>query len=83
VFLALTPVFECGRIVLAAHAGAAMRVFIVALAEYARVKEVVREEVAQPVDAAARCPRLLAVFVQAMIGDDTAIRLAVNALPKQ
>lgn len=33
----------------------------------------------QPVDAAARCPRLLAVSVQAMNGDDTAIGLAVNA----
>jgi len=37
-FLALTLVFERGRIVLAAHAGAAMRVFIVALAKYARVE---------------------------------------------
>jgi hypothetical protein len=67
--------------VLRAHARAAVCVCIVAPAEYARVGEVVREEVAQPVDAAARCPRLLAVSVQAMNGDDTAAGLAVDAPP--
>jgi hypothetical protein len=67
--------------VLRAHARAAVCVRIVAPAEYARVGEVVREEVAQPVDAAARCPRLLAMSVQAMNGDDTAVGLAVNAPP--
>jgi hypothetical protein len=58
-----------------------MCVRIVAPAEDARVGEVVREEVAQPIDAAACCPRLLAVSVQAMDGDDTAVGLAVNAPP--
>jgi hypothetical protein len=67
--------------VLRAHAQAAVCVRIVAPAEDARVRDVVWEEVAQPVDAAARCPRLLAVSVQAMDGDDTAVRLAVNAPP--
>jgi hypothetical protein len=65
--------------VLAANPRPAVRVRIVAPAEYARVGEVVREEVAQPVDAAARRPCLLAVSVQAMDGDDTAVELAANA----
>jgi hypothetical protein len=65
--------------VLAAHAGAAMHVCIVAPAEYARVGQVVREEVAQPVNAAACRPCLLAVSVQAVDGDDTAVFLAANA----
>jgi hypothetical protein len=65
--------------VLGADARAAVRVRIVAPAEYARVGEVVREEVAQPVNAAARRPCLLAVSVQAMDGDDTAVELAANA----
>jgi hypothetical protein len=38
-----------------------------------------REEVAQPVGAAAHCPCLLAVSVQAIDGDDTAVLLTVNA----
>ena len=44
-----------------------------------------REQVAQPVDAvdtvnaAARRPRLLAVPIQAVDGDDTAVELAANA----
>jgi hypothetical protein len=59
--------------VLRAHARAVLCVRIVAPAEYARVGEVAREEVAQPVDAAARCPCLLAMSVQAMDGDDTAV----------
>jgi hypothetical protein len=67
--------------VLRAHARAAVCVRVVAPAEDARVWEVVREEVAQPVDAAARCPRLLAMSVQAMNRDNTAIGLAVNAPP--
>jgi hypothetical protein len=67
--------------VLRAHARAAVCVRIVAPAEYARVGEVVREEVAQPVNAAARRPCLLAMSVQAMDGDDTAVGLAVNAPP--
>jgi hypothetical protein len=67
--------------VLRAHARAAVCVRIVALAKDARVREVVREEVAQPVDAAARCPRLLAMSVQAINGDDTAVGLAVDATP--
>jgi hypothetical protein len=58
-----------------------MCVRIIAPAEYARVGQVVREEVAQPVDAVARRPCLLAVSVQAMDGDDTAVELAANAQP--
>jgi hypothetical protein len=49
--------------ILGAHARAAVRVRIVVPAEYARVGQVMREEVAQPVDAAARRPCLLAVSV--------------------
>lgn len=62
--------------VLAAHPRPAVRVGVVAPAEYARVGQVVREQVAQPVDAvdtvnAAACrPRLLAVPVQAVDRDD-------------
>jgi hypothetical protein len=56
-----------------------MRVCIVAPTEYARVRQVLREEVAQPVNAAARCPRLLAVSVQAMDSDDTVVLLAGTA----
>jgi hypothetical protein len=65
--------------VLRAYARAAVGVCIVAPAEYARVGQVVREEVAQPVDAAARRPCLLAVSVQAMDGDNTTVKLAVTA----
>jgi hypothetical protein len=67
--------------VLRAHARAAVCICIVAPAEYARVREVVREEVAQPVDAAARRPCLLAMSVQAMDGDDTAVGLVVTVPP--
>jgi hypothetical protein len=63
--------------VLKAHAGAAVCVRIVAPAEYARVGQVVREEVAQPVDAVFRRPRLLAVTVEAVDSDDAGVRLAV------
>jgi hypothetical protein len=63
--------------VLTAHAGAAMCVRIVAPAEYARVQQVVREEVAQPVDAVSRCPCLLAVTVEAVHSDDAGVRSAV------
>jgi hypothetical protein len=65
--------------VLGAHARAAMCVRIVAPADYAGVGQVVREEVAQPVDAVARRPCLLAMSVQAMDGDNTAVELAANA----
>jgi hypothetical protein len=65
--------------VLGAHARAAVRIRIIAPAEYARVGQVVREEVAQPIDAAARRPCLLAVSVQAMDSDDTAVKLAATA----
>jgi hypothetical protein len=54
---------------------------IVPPAEYARVRQVVREEVTQPVDATARCSCLLAVSVQAMDGDDTAVESPANAQP--
>jgi hypothetical protein len=67
--------------VLRAHARAAVRVRIVAPAEYARVGQVAREKVAQPVDAAACRPCLLAVSVQAVDGDDAAVLLAANTPP--
>jgi hypothetical protein len=54
-----------------------MCVRIVAPAEYARVRQVVREEVAQPVDAVSRCPCLLAVTVEAVDSDDAGVRSAV------
>lgn len=47
----------------AADARATMCIRIVAPAEYARVGEVVREEAAEPVDAVAHRPGLLAVSV--------------------
>jgi hypothetical protein len=56
--------------VLAAHTRAAMRIRIVAPAVNARVCKVLREEVAEPVDAIARRPRLLSVSVEAMDGND-------------
>jgi hypothetical protein len=58
-----------------------VRVRIVAPAEYARVGQVVRDEVAQPVDAAARRPCPLAVSVQAMNSDDAVAELAANPQP--
>jgi hypothetical protein len=67
--------------VLRAYARTAVRVRIIAPAEYARVGQVVREEIAQPVDAASRRPCLLAVSVQAMNSDDAAADLAANAQP--
>lgn len=67
--------------VLAANPRPAVRVRVIAPAEYARVGQVVREEVAQPVDAATCRPCLLAVSVQAMDGDDTAVLLLANAQP--
>jgi hypothetical protein len=63
--------------VLAAHARAAVCVRIVAPAEYACVRQVVREEVTQPVDAVARCLRFLAVFVEAVHSDDAGVGSAV------
>jgi hypothetical protein len=62
--------------VLAAHARPAVRVGVVAPAEYARVGQVVQEQVAQPVDAVgvvACCLRLLAVSVQAVNRDDAGV----------
>ena len=56
--------------VLAAHPRPAVRVRVVAPAEYARARQVVRQQVAQPVDVIACCPRLLAVSVQAVDRDD-------------
>jgi hypothetical protein len=49
---------------------------IVTPTEYARVGQIVREEVAQPVDTVGCCPRLLAMSVQAMDGDDARDRSA-------
>jgi hypothetical protein len=49
---------------------AAMRVCVVAPAGYAHVGKVLRKEVAEPVDAVARRPRVLPVSVHAMDGDD-------------
>ena len=64
----------------AADPRATMCIRIVAPAEYARVGEVVREEVAEPVDAVARRPGLLAVSVQAMDSDDARVGLAVEGV---
>jgi hypothetical protein len=72
--------------VLAAHPRAAVRVGVVAPAEYARVGQVVREEVAQPVDAVdavARRPRLLTVPVQAVDRDDARLVSAAECATKQ
>ena len=49
---------------LTAHTRAAVRVPAVAQAKYVCVRETLREQVAQPVDAVARRPRLLEVPVQ-------------------
>ena len=67
--------------VLAADPRPAVRVRVVAPAEYARVGQVVREEVAQPVnavDAVACRPRLLAVPVQAVDRDDARLASAAG-----
>jgi len=56
-----------------------MRVCIVTPTEYARIGQVVREEVTQPVDTVVRRPRLLAVSVQTMDCDNTTVQLAANA----
>jgi hypothetical protein len=61
--------------VLRTHVRTAVRVRIVAPAEYARVREIMREEVAQPVDAVVRRPCLLAVSVQAVHSDNAVIEL--------
>jgi hypothetical protein len=50
-----------------------MRVRVVTPAEYARVRQVLREEIAQPVDAVARRPCLLAVTVEAVYSDNTGV----------
>jgi hypothetical protein len=59
--------------VLAAHARAAVRVSVVAPAEYARVRQIVREQVAQPVNAVGCCPRLVAVSIEAVHSDDAGV----------
>ena len=58
--------------ILAADSGAGMGVGIVAPAEDAGAWDVVRQEIAESVDAIARGPGLVAVAVEAMDGDDTA-----------
>ena len=58
--------------ILAADSGAGMGVGVVAPAEDAGVWDVVWQEIAEPVDAIARGPGLVAVAVEAMDGDDTA-----------
>jgi hypothetical protein len=52
-----------------------MRVRIVAPAKYACIWQVVREKIAQPIDAVVRCPRLLAVSVQAVDSDNARVAL--------
>jgi hypothetical protein len=59
-----------------------MHICVVAPTEYARVGQVVWEEVAQPVDTVVRRPRLLAVSVQAMNRDDAGVGLAVERAQK-
>ena len=62
--------------ILAADPRPTVRVSIVAPAEYARVGKVVRQQVAQPVDAvgaATRRPRLLTVPIQAVDCDDAGL----------
>jgi hypothetical protein len=63
--------------ILGAYARVAVRVGVVTPAKYARVRQVVREEVTQPVDAVARCPCLLAVTVEAVDSDDAGVWSAV------
>lgn len=65
--------------VLAAHLRPAVRVRVVAPAEYTRVWQVVREQVAQPVDAVACYSRLLTVSVEAVDRDDAGLVSAVEA----
>jgi len=63
-----------------------MRVRVVALAKYTRVRQVAQEQVAQPVnaiDAATRYLRLLAVPVQAVHRDDARLVSAVECATKQ
>jgi hypothetical protein len=59
--------------VLAAHARAALRVGIVAPAEYARFWQIGREQIAQPVDAVTCCPRLVTVSIEAVHSDDAGV----------
>lgn len=49
----------------------AMSVRIVSPAEDARIRDVAREEVAEPMDVVRRCPSLVAVSIQPMDGDNT------------
>lgn len=56
--------------VLTADTGASVGVGIVAPAEDAGVRDVLRQEITEPVDAILRCPGLVAVAVEAVYGDD-------------
>jgi hypothetical protein len=56
--------------VLAADAEVAMSVRIVSPAEDSRIRDIVRKDIAQPVNAIRSRPRLLSVSVQAMDRDD-------------
>jgi hypothetical protein len=71
------PLHSCmAEQVLVAHVRAAVRVRVVAPAKYARVWQVMQEQVAQPigaVNAVTRRSRLLAVFVQAVYRNDAAL----------
>jgi hypothetical protein len=60
-----------------------MCIRIVAPAKYARVRQVVRKEVAQPVDAVARRPCLFVVSVQTMDSDDAQIGLARRRMEQE
>lgn len=57
--------------ILGADSGAGMSIGVVAPAEDAGVWDVVRQEMAEPMDTIARGPGLVTVAVEAMDGDDT------------
>jgi cobalamin biosynthesis protein CbiD len=57
--------------VLAANSGSGIGVGVVAPAEDPGVRDVARQEIAEPVDTVARGPGLVAVAIEAMDGDDT------------
>ncbi len=61
--------------VLTADTGVGVGVGVIAPAEDASVRNVVRQEIAEPVDAIFRGPGLVAVAVEAMHGNDAARRL--------
>jgi len=74
--------------VFAADARASMGVGVVAPAEDAGLRDIVWQEIAEPVDAVACSPGLFAVAVETMHGDDTvrekrlakAMRLAMQSV---